>query len=110
MNARKIAATPAKIKLYLDVSNSIMYSLEKVSSEVFASITTVKPPIPISVKAGKSYFQFIFSPKYFTERNVLKAIAEIEFVDMSTRLTNGRTAIYMPPPSMSIQKPICHMP
>ena len=110
MNARKIAARPAKIKLYLDVSNSIMYSLEKVSSEVFASITTVKPPIPISVKAGKSYFQFIFSPKYFTERNVLKAIAEIEFVDMSTRLTNGRTAIYMPPPSMSIQKPICHMP
>ena len=89
--ARKVTAKDAKIKLCFEVSNPTISWLVNVLFCAFASITIIKPPIPINEKAGISYFQFIFSFKYLTARNVLKAMAVIELVDISTRSTHGRT-------------------
>ena len=77
-------------------------------SSVFAIRTIITPPSPMNEKAGTSYYQMNFSPKYLIERKVLKMIAEIEFVDISTRSAKGSANICKTPPRAMTISPTIH--
>ena len=78
------APTPAKAQLCFDVNNSIIESRVNSVCTVFDNSIIVIAPAPIRLKAGKSYLQINFSPRHLIERNVLYAIAVIEFEEMRT--------------------------
>lgn len=77
-------------------------------SSVLARRTIVKPPAPIRVNDGTSYFQTNFSPRYLIDKNVLKRIAVIEFVEMSTRSQKGSAITCKTPPNVIIKNPTIH--
>ena len=82
-----------------------------ISSLEEIDVKTIKiVPAPMSVKAGKSYFQFNSSPRHLTERKVFHAIANILTVETRTRSINGRVTTLMTVPRSAIRLPKINFP
>ena len=74
-----------KMMLCREVSKSLISSGVNFYSSTSDTSTMTRAPTLISVRAGTSYRQMNFSPRYLMERKVLKRMAVMAFVEIKTK-------------------------